>query len=626
MCPTRQDPNPSTPAEAEALDELLVFLKGTRGFDFTGYKRTSLERRIRKRMDAVDVSSYGQYLDFLQVHPEEYGDLFNTILINVTDFFRDKPAWDHLAAEVLPKLIHERPPDQPLRVWCAACASGQESYTTAMLLAELMGESALRDRVKIYATDVDQEALNEARLSQYSNDQVKHVPRELLDKYFEQNDHRYTVRPELRHAVIFGRNDLVQDAPISRVDLLVCRNTLMYFNAETQSRILGHFNFALTQSGVLFLGKSEMLITHADLFSPISLKWRVFRKVAQPTLRERIGMIVPGTPRDQLPERYLGLREGALEIGRVAEIVLDRGGFVASVNQEARALFGITARDIGRPLQDLEISYRPVELRSLLERAYEQERAVVASEIQFRNPGGEERSLEVSVTPVISAERAVLGASVSFEDVTRHVRMKADLERSKRELETAYEELQSTVEELETTNEELQSTNEELETTNEELQSTNEELETMNEELQSSNEELETMNDELRDRTSEINRVNTFLEAILSSLHVGVTVLDPEQRVQIWNAASEDMWGLRSEEVEGAHFLNLDIGLPVEELRQPLKAALAGEPGDGAVSVEAINRRGRPIIVDVSATPLLAEDGSIYGTILLMAEKRRAVS
>ncbi|MFL5826360.1 MAG: CheR family methyltransferase [Thermoleophilaceae bacterium] len=621
-------PNPQHPGDAEALEELLLFLNNTRGFDFMGYKRSSLERRIGARMEAVDVTNYAQYLDYLEVHPEEYADLFNTILINVTDFFRDKAAWDHVSAEVLPQLIEDSVNGRPIRVWCAACSSGQEPYTAAMLLAELMGEAAFAERVKIYATDVDEDALTQARLSRYSSEQVKHVPKELLDKYFEQNDQGYTVRGDLRRAVIFGRNDLVQDAPISRVDLLVCRNTLMYFNSETQARILGHFNFALNQTGALFLGRSEMLITHADLFTPISLKWRVFRKVPVPTLRDRIGTMTPSTRRSPvLPPPDLDLRDSAIESGRVAEMVIDRGGFVVSANQQARLLFELGARDVGRPLQDLVVSYRPVDLRSLLEQAYQEQRTVVASEVSLgATQGGQERTLEVAVTPVMSPDAAILGATVSFQDVTHHVRLQAELERSKLELESAYEELQSTVEELETTNEELQSTNEELETTNEELQSTNEELETMNEELQSSNEELETMNDELRERTSEINRINTFLEAILSSLHVGVTVLDPEQRVQIWNEASEELWGLRSDEVEGVHFLNLDIGLPVEKMREPLKAALAGEPSNGATSLKAINRRGREITVDVSTTPLLADDGSIYGAILLMAEKGRAAS
>jgi two-component system CheB/CheR fusion protein len=266
----------------------LDFVKESRGFDFTGYKRSSIERRVAKRMGDVGVESYDDYLDYLQLHSEEFAELFNTILINVTSFFRDQAAWDFLAQDVMPALLVAHPPNAPLRVWSAGCASGEEPYTVAMVLVGAMGESAFRERVKIYATDIDEEALDFARHGAYLPRQVEDVPREALDRFFEQTDQRYVFRKDLRRCVIFGRNDLVQDAPISHIDLLVCRNTLMYFTAETHSQILRRFHFGLGDNGVLLLGKSEMLITNTDLFTPVDLRWRIFRKVLRPTLRERV--------------------------------------------------------------------------------------------------------------------------------------------------------------------------------------------------------------------------------------------------------------------------------------------------------------------------------------------------
>jgi two-component system, chemotaxis family, CheB/CheR fusion protein len=599
------------------LDVLLAHLKRTRGFDFTGYKRTSLERRIRKRMDAVGVDGYSEYLDYLEVHQDEFPALFDVILINVTGFFRDPPAWEYYADEVIPHLLEAIGPEDPIRVWCAGCASGEETYTMAMVLAEAMGIQAFMERVKIYATEVDEDALNQARQASYTAKDVETIPPPLLERYFEQGDQRFTFRKDLRRSVIFGRNDLTQDAPISRIDLLTCRNTLMYFNAETQARILNRFHFALNPWGYLFLGKSEMLITHSDLFRPVNLKRRVFAKVLKPTLRERF-MTFANATHELAGEPIMEIRDGAFETAPAAQIAVDTDGMLVLANAHARSMFGIATSDLGRPLKDLEISYRPVDLRSNLEVAFTERRTVSLTPDGNAHGGPDARAFEVQITPLRSGQR-LLGATVIFQDVTRQRRVEDELETSKRELENAYEELQSTVEELETTNEELQSTNEELETTNEELQSANEELETMNEELQSTNEELETINDELRQRSLELNEVNAFLETILSSMGVAVIVIDREQRVQIWNAESTELWGVRSDEAQGQHLFGLDIGLPLDGVRPSLRRVLAGTEDRAEVELEALNRRGRQVRVNVTLLRLGLGPDDVSGVILLTA-------
>jgi two-component system, chemotaxis family, CheB/CheR fusion protein len=600
-----------------ALEVLLEYLKRTRGFDFSGYKRTSLERRIRKRMEAVGVGDYSDYVDYLEVQQDEFPALFDTILINVTGFFRDPPAWDYYSSEVLPRLLEAIGSNDPIRVWCAGCASGEETYTMAMVLAEALGTKTYLERVKIYATEVDEDALNQARQASYAPADVEGIPAPLLERYFEQGDQRYSFRKDLRRSVIFGRNDLTQDAPISRIDLLTCRNTLMYFNAETQSRILNRFHFALNPWGFLFLGKSEMLITHTDLFRPINLKRRVFGKVHKPTLRDRLLTFShPGPEFAAAP--VAELRDGAFESSGGARVLVDAEGHVVMVNAQARSLFGLSQADLGRPLKDLELSYRPVDLRSNLELAYNERRPVSIANVAATSTSGDPRTLDIHITPVSSGER-MLGASIVYSDTTRERRLEEELETSKRELGNAYEELQSTVEELETTNEELQSTNEELETTNEELQSANEELETMNEELQSTNEELETINDELRERSLELNEVNAFLEAILSSLGVAVIVVDREQRVQIWNAESADLWGVRADEAHGKHLFGLDIGLPLDGVRGALRRVLGGSEERVDVNLEALNRRGRNVTVRVTLLPFGVQSDGVNGAILLTA-------
>ncbi len=599
------------------LDLLLDFVKRTRGFDFTGYKRSTIERRVAKRMGELGLTSYDDYVDHLELHPEEFETLFDTILINVTGFFRDAATWDHLASDVVPQLLASRPPDAAIRVWSAGCASGEEAYTVAMVFAKALGESAFLHRVKIYATDVDEDALESARHGAYAARAVEDVPREALERFFERSDQRYTFRRDLRRAVIFGRNDLVQDAPISRIDLLVCRNTLMYFNAETQARVLRRFHFALDDDGVLVLGKSEMLITHADLFRPTDIKRRIFHKVVRPTMRDRVRVMATDLASAPVAGPADTLRESAYDLTSSAQVVIARDGTIAMVNDRARRMLGLSAKDVGRDFHDLDLSYRPVELRARIERIAEDRQPIAMEGVKWRSPAGHERTLDVRMVPIVS-EGELLGTAVTYQDATDVVRLEADLIASRRDLAQAHEELQSTVEELETTNEELQSTNEELETTNEELQSTNEELETMNEELQSTNEELETMNDELRQRTFELNDVNAFLETILTTIGLSVVVLDRQLHVQLWNGQSRELWGLSSEDVEGQHLLGLDIGLPVEQLRPMLLASLKGEDGQ-QVTLDAVNRRGKAIRCKVSCMALSPlNDGVVTGLILMM--------
>jgi two-component system CheB/CheR fusion protein len=615
-----QEPIPKE--QENAFRGLLEFIHRARGFDFSGYKRSSLARRLHKRMGEVGIDGYAEYQDYLEANPQEFASLFDTILINVTSFFRDKPAWDYIRDDVAPALANED--TELIRVWCAGCATGAEAYTIAIVLAEALGETAFRERVKIYATDVDESALNEARAAVYSREGVSGVPAELLERYFDTVPQGYAFRADLRRTVIFGRNDLVQDAPISRVDLLVSRNVLMYFTAEAQSRILERFNFALTDRGFLFLGKSEMLITHSDLFVPHNLKWRVFKRVSRHQLRERLTFVsgaLDTTSRGEA-ERYTELRSGSFALAFTPQILVSRDGFVVDINQQARELFDLKPADTGRPFQDLAVSYRPTDLRTAIEHAYETREPVILSRTAWDKPGDQQRVLDVEIRAVPGADGREMGVSIAFHDVTSLARLADEHEERKRELETAYEELQSTVEELETTNEELQSTNEELETTNEELQSTNEELETMNEELQSTNDELETMNTEQQERSNELDRVNMFLEGILTSLGVAVVVLDRSCTVQVWNGESTELWGLRPDEVEGHALDSLDIGLPVRELRGVLESALSKSTAAN-VEVEAINRRGRKFRCSVRALPLLSSARDVSGVLLLMADSSR---
>jgi two-component system CheB/CheR fusion protein len=605
--------DPVTDADFEAL---LEWLKESRGFDFTGYKRPSLARRVERRMQEVGIASYGEYRDHLELHQDEFSSLFDMILINVTAFFRDPESWRFLAERVLPDLVAGQ---RPIRAWSAGCASGQEAYSLAMLLAEQLGIDEFRNRVKIYATDVDDGALGTARLAGYSEHEVEGVGPERLAIFFERQGTRYVFRKDLRRSVIFGRNDLVQDAPISHVDLLLCRNTLMYLNAMTQQRVLGRLHFALEPHGVLFLGKAEMLLSHATTFTPVDLSKRLFKRRDDrpaPERRPRNGAPPAGLAEADGGEAGM-LRAQAWLSSPAAQVVVDTDGRLALTNQQAGRLLSLAPRDVGRPFQDLELSYRPVELRSHIEQAARDRRTHWVRGVELHRPGSDPVVLDIRVVPLADDEGRALGTTVIFEDVTRYRQLQSELEYANRQLETAYEELQSTNEELETTNEELQSTVEELETTNEELQSTNEELETMNEELQSMNDELHSGNDELRQETESVSSRNDLLSTVLASLRSGVTVLDEEYRVVSWNASAEDLWGVREDEALGQTLADLDIGLPVERLT----ALLRPDVGDGdhrELTVPAVNRRGRSIQVHVTVSPLRNRPPSGSGLLVVM--------
>jgi len=618
-------------AERE-FESLLLYLRRHRGFDFSGYKRPSLMRRVSKRMQMVGAASFADYVDFLEVHPEEFPQLFNSVLINVTSFFRDPYAWEFLSSQVLPKILEGKSADEPVRAWSAGCASGEEAYSIAIVLAEALGLEAFRERVKIYATDVDEEALALARQGSYSAKELEPIEPKLRKKYFETQSSRFVFRPDLRRSVIFGRHDLVQDAPISRLDLVVCRNTMMYFNAETQARILARFHFALNgdgagdSAGYLYLGRAEMLLGHGTLFSPLDLKCRIFARTPQGDLRNRMLAMANHTRpnagfADSLRPGYAErLKDLALEESPAPRLIVDTDGVLVHANQKVRTLFSLGVEDIGRPFKDLELSYRPVELRSLIEQAYTEQRAVTQSSVERRFSTGEVQYLDVVVAPLVAEAAGAVGVGITFVDVTHYVKLQQELLHSKDEIQTANEELQSANEELETTNEELQSANEELETTNEELQSTNEELETMNEELQSTNEELQTVNSELRDRTDEVNRANAFLESVFASLRTGAVVIDGNLSVEVWNDRAADLWGLRADEVLGKSLLNLDIGLPIQQMRDAIRACVAGTSQFEEAVLDATNRRGKKIQCRVSVRTLAGRGGQNHGAMLLMDE------
>ena len=617
------------------LQQLVHELAAEHGPDLRGYKLTSLERRVRKRMSEVGVSTFRDYLSLARGNAAENLSLLDTVLINVTEFFRDPQAWQCLRDDGLPLALSELQPGDPLRVWCLGCASGEEPYSLAILLSEYLGTSMADYNVKIYATDIDDDALNIARRGEYSLERLRRVPPLLREKYFTGHGSTLRVNREIRRLTIFGRSNMVSDAPISHCNLVVCRNVLIYFDSNTQNQVISRMQYALEPGGVLFLGKAESQLANYSMFRPLNTRWRVFQK--SPVGAEERSNQHDGRARTpaakgtevaqhemeslQLYQRYI------LETVKSGLLVLGDDDIILNHNDALIQVFGLNdSKLVGKRLQNTELAYRCPELSTRLESL----RNSTGETVQFQCPAssmGVDRVLNVVLRRVITGADRHTGVLIYAEDVTARERLQDTvaqlettgerLQSANEELETTNEELQSTNEELETTNEELQSTNEELETTNEELQSTNEELATTNEELQSLNEELETMNEELGHRTQELHQLSQRYAETLKSMPWPVALVDRVEMIQLWNAAAQRVFGVGAGSVVGVGIDSLPVQAEVRTaLIRRYRSVL--QKGKGSIlHTQSLNTRHDLGDFDVHFTPVFNNNREVEGVLIM---------
>jgi two-component system, chemotaxis family, CheB/CheR fusion protein len=605
------------------LDELLHVLAEERNFDLRGYKPTTLERRLRKRMGQLSLGSYETYLEYIRAHPEENDQLLDIILINVTEFFRDPAAWDIIREDILPYLLKRLRTGDSFRAWVAGCSTGEEVYSLAILVAEHFGQRIAEFDIKIYATDVDDSALEAARRGEYPPERLRRVRSEWRQKYFS-NAKLPRVNREIRRMLIFGRSDLAQDAPISHVQMIVCRNVLIYFDSMTQTHILNRFHYALDPGGILFLGKSESKLSNSTMFRPVDSRWRIFRKDhSQPggeIPRRTAGgsneamSTEDGSTRDHEVQRTKHYYSALLEVLEPGVFALDANDVLITDNKSALDLWGLSgSKLVGQHLAESALGRQCAQLVEKVEESHRDSERPVKFECPIK-VDNETRVLAVTVRPVNGENGQRVGTLVYADDVSHREKLQTTIE----QLEATGEELQSANEELETTNEELQSTNEELETTNEELQSTNEELETTNEELQSLNEELENMNEELEFRTRELDSVNSRYAETLERMPWAVMVLDSEGRVQFWNTASRKLFDLEARSVVGLELTQLPIDTDLRAALVRRRKAL----GEGSTPVllrnQQLNSSRSKMVFDVHLTPL-NRDGSKPSLLLMFA-------
>ncbi|HEY6938332.1 MAG TPA: CheR family methyltransferase [Terriglobales bacterium] len=600
-----------------SLSQLISELAQNRNLDLRGYKTSSLERRIRKRMSEVNTHNYSEYLEKLHQDPREVDVLLNTILINVTEFFRDPQAWEALYTETLPGLLRAVKPGDTFRAWCAGCASGEEPYSLAILISDFLRDKLGDYDIKIYATDIDEEALTTARRGEYPAEHLRRVRSEWRERYFTGST-LVRINREQRRLVIFGRSNLMVDAPISHCQLIICRNLLIYFDNVTQKQILSRMHYALEPGGVLFLGKAESKLSESHLFRPINMRWRLFQRLDNraetlglPPIRE---VEVGSSPMDKTTQQLQTLQlyhQHILETLRSGIMELDSTDIVVNHNEAALAIWGLGAGRLqGKRLQNTEVVVRCPEMARHLEESRGNQKPV---EFQCSvRTNSDEKIVHVSIRGIVSEGGERTGTLIHCDDVSLQEKLQTTIE----QLEATGEELQSANEELETTNEELQSTNEELETTNEELQSTNEELETTNEELQSLNEELENMNDELEQRTRELHEVTGRYAETLRRMPWPVMLVDRNETIQLWNVAAQKLFGVGATSVVGVSIdrLPLEQGLSrtlVRRARTVLKTQKGAVLRNLAFRIGAARQ-----VFDVHFTPI-ARDAAMEGVLIM---------
>lgn len=580
------------PAE---LTKIFDLLNATHNVDFTHYKPATLERRVRRRMMLNHVETVSEYLDVIDRNPKELALLYSDILIRVTGFFRDPAVFETLKKDIIPELVRNRDVDAPIRVWVPGCATGEEVYSIAICFLE-----AMQDRfgcpIQIFGTDISEVAIDRARAGIYPESAVADVAPERLRRYFTRIDGGVRMSKPVRDACIFARQDLTKDPPFSKLDLISCRNVLIYLGAVLQRRVMSIFHYALQADGYLLLGSSEAMSTFNDLFTVTDRKHKIYRK--RPVAHHRMAVTF-GPPASSEPRTPAELRDTeavtATNVTREADRVLLARfcppGVVINENMEIVQFRGRTSPYLepapGTASFDLLKMAREgllAEIRTAVHMSKRKELPVRRSGVRVKT---NEHSvmIDVEVIPFTGVARDRYYA-VIFEPSIVPVRepkgkgrtaKKPDevreVTRLKRELDATREYLQSIIEEQEAMNEELRSANEEIQSSNEELQSTNEELETAKEELQSSNEELTTLNEELENRNDELALANDDLSNLLTSLDIGVVMLDAGMRIRRSNGAAERVLNLLPSDI-GRSISDLKTTLVLDDLEKLIAAVI----------------------------------------------------
>jgi two-component system CheB/CheR fusion protein len=620
----QEEEGPAELAASDAqLQKIFTLLRNAKGVDFSLYKPPTIKRRIQRRMALQKIEAIDRYITHLKDTPAEVDALYHDILIQVTQFFREPEALNAIVKEVFPRLFKNRAADATLRIWIPGCATGEEVYSVAILALEALEGESRTLPIQIFGTDVSEAAVDYARNGVYPEAIREHVSAERLRKFFTHADGTYRITKRVRELCVFARQDLSRDPPFSRLDLVVCRNVLIYLGAPLQKRLMSVFHYALKKSGFLVLGKAETVGLASDLFAPIDKKQRIYSRrpqemtpsslfpsdlerhrpgtgISKPSVFERTAQSIIGQANQYLLEHYTP-----------AGVLVDNNLHILQFRGQTGPYLEPAPGSASLNLLKMAREGLMYALRTALHTARKRGQKVRKEGLRVRVDGGY-RKVDIEVTPIGAIGRDAhylivfhdaeageggkgKGRAVPQRPTPREEREEGRIARLQQELAASRDYLQSMIQDLEAANEELQSANEEVLSSNEELQSTNEELDTAKEELQSINEELNTVNEELHGRNEELSRVNSDLLNLLGNVQIAVVMVNADLRIRRFTPMAEKLFNL----IPG------DLGRPIGNIQPGFEGPglqdLIGEVIDNVSSrsVEVRDRDGRSFTLAV---------------------------
>ena len=593
----------------DAMQKIYILLRAQTGHDFSLYKPNTVWRRIEKRMDVHQLDRVSSYVRYLQENPREVETLFKELLIGVTRFFRDPEAFQILKEKIFPEYLRGKSGNDSIRVWVPGCSSGEEAYSVAMIMSECMETLDQHFNVQMFATDIDADAIAIARVGIYPESITADVNADRLRRFFLKEDSTYRVKKGVRETLVFAPHDIIKDPPFTKLDLICCRNLLIYLEAVLQKKLLPLFHYSLKPKGILFLGSSENIGGSADLFSASDRKWKIFTRKDSARGAQAIMEFSPSPLAEKAPEIH-PWKSGETPIRRLAEGFLTKSYAPPSVlineKGDIQYVHGRTGKYLEPAPGEANLNILGMareglrgELSRAIRKAIAEKQVVTCKSLRVRS-NGEVQSVDLFVKPVMERGAPPGLLMVLFEDVgsagklmqveTKNQSKKKpnkQLEVVERELQYTKESLQSTIEELETVNEALNATNEELQSTNEELQSTNEELSTSKEEQQSLNEEVVTVNTELQKKVDELSRTNNDMKNLLDSTEIPTIFLDRELNIKRFSSHATKLLPLIQSDIGRpiSHIVsNLKYGNPAKDAEEVLK-----KPALKELEVEAID-------------------------------------
>jgi two-component system, chemotaxis family, CheB/CheR fusion protein len=569
---------------ANNIQKVFSLIRSTTGHDLSNYKQTTIYRRIERRMAIQQLNHIADYVKYLQRTPSEVNMLFKDMLIGVTNFFRDPDAFKILKEQVLPGLLKNKNPEALIRIWIVGCSTGEEAYSIAILFFEAMNMVKQHFNIQIFASDIDAQAIDHARSGIYPDSIAADVSQERLKQYFLKEGNSFKIRKQIRDMVVFAVHNVIKDPPFSKIDLVSCRNMLIYMDSQLQKKVLPLCHYALNQDGILFLGTSESIGEFTDLFHPVDRKWKIFRCkhiFSQRAVDYTNMPFYHGPGLDDIDEK----KEPAdRDIQQVAnKVILENfalPGVVVNEKFEIVHFMGKTDKFLETPVGKASFNILSMareglrfKLSTALHKAVNQQQSAAVTSLQIKH-NGKFRTVNLTVRPLFEFAGPPGYLLVMFDDKTqpeasgKHRGEKAAENTSdpvvaslEQELESTREHLQTSIEELETSNEELKSTNEELQSVNEELQSANEELETSKEELQSTNEELLTVNTELQNKVDDLSQANNDINNLLASTQIGTIFLDTSLNIKRFTPAATDIFNL----------IPTDVGRPIIDITSKIR-------------------------------------------------------